>query len=859
MARGESRAAASVWLASHLVRSVVAGWRARSAVADPSTGVRGIARQLGGDARYAARRLLARPGLTLAAVLTLTLGIGLSAGLFGVVNALAFKTPPIANLDRVVTVHPANRPASASDDMEFDSFDAMTSLERDAIDDLSAATPWFGAVRSPAGSQQLSAELVSARYLRALGLVARVGTLDLFADDRAPRQAVVISDRLWHRWFHGDASAVGQTMIIAGDPLVIVGVAPVDFDGIFEPALLHVDLWLPFDVTPHIDQHRHERTGIPQLGMSSNRVRVLGRLRADQTLAAAAGTFATIGGRLAPEMFSGLSTLTVSRLRESFTPPDLQALAARLGGMFSALALLVLLIACSNLANLLLADVLGRTREFAVRLTSGATRAHLVRSVLAETLMLTGLGWAGGLALAVELGRTLAAFAVGLTFGGSVTLDASPDWRLVAFSGLVALVTAIGIGTGPAWRAARTTPAALISRGFGGAAESGRRHALFVAAQVGACTVLLVVASLYVRSAVALYAHDPGFDGSRIARVGVDLNLAGHDQSHSRELLGDMLDRMRALPQARRAFLTMNYPLRLTGQPTALIADVGVADHQPRTSGYFARVSTDFFEALHLPIVAGRSFLPSDGPSAPRVAIVNESAAALWPDGRALGGRLALSNSDGAWLDVVGIARDSDLETPGRHGPLAFVPLEQAPYTRVSLMVETDARPDTVLGAMRDVVTGIDPDVVIVDSSTVAADQAQLTLPIRLAATGLAGVGGVGLAISLLGLYAVTARAVKTRTREIGVRMALGADAGAVQAMVLTQSMMMLAGGLAPGLVLALIANGVLHSTLYGIGPLDPLTFAGVPASLVAAGLLATLRPARRASRVDPTVALREL
>ena len=809
--------------------------------------------------KYATRRLLARPGLTLAAALTLTLGIGLSAGLFGVVNALAFKTPPVASLDRVVTVHPANRPASASTDMEFDSFEAMTNLERDAIDDLSAVTPWFGAVRGPAGAQQLSAELVSARYFHALGLVARVGTLDLFADDRSPRQAVVISDRLWQRWFHGDASAVGQTMIVAGDPLVVIGVAPLDFGGIFEPALMQVDLWLPFDVTPHIDRRRHEATGIPQLGMSSNRVRVLGRLRADQTLGGAAGTFAAIGGRLPLETFSGLSTLTVSPLRESFTPPDLQTLAARLGGMFGVLASLVLLIACSNLANLLLADVLGRTSEFAVRLTSGATRAHLVRSVLAETLMLTGLGWAGGLVLAVGLGRTLATFAVGLTFGASVTLDASPDWRVVTFSGVVALLTAVGIGAGPAWRAARTTPAALISRGFGGAVESRRKQVLFVAAQVGACTVLLVVASLYVRSALALYAHDPGFDGSRIARIGVDLRMAGLDQPHSRELLSDVLDRMRALPQVHRAFLTMNYPQRLTGQPTALIADVGVADHQPRTSGYFARVSTGFFEALHLPIVSGRSFLPSDNPSAPRVAIVNESAAALWPDGRAVGGRLALSNSDGAWLDVVGVARDSDVETPGHHGPMAFLPLEQAPYARVSVMVETDARPESVLGAMRAVVTGIDPDVVIVDSSTVAADQAQLTLPIRLAAAGLAGVGGVGLAIALLGLYAVSARAVRTRTREIGVRMALGANAGAVQAMVLRQSMAMLAGGLVPGLVLALIANSILRSTLYGLGTLDVVTFVGVPACLVTAGLLAALRPARRASRVDPTVALREL
>lgn len=860
VARGEPRAAAALWLVSHLLRSAVAGWSARANDREPTTGVRGVGRQIGRDARYATRRLLARPGLMAAAVLTLTLGIGLSAGLFGVVNALAFKTPPVANLDRVITVHPANQPASAAQGVEFDSFDAMTNLERDAIDDLSAATPWFGVVRSPAGAQQLSAELVSARYFHALGLAARVGTLDLFVDDRSPRQAVVISDRLWHRWFHGDTSAVGQTMIIAGDPLVIVGVAPVDFGGIFEPALMQVDLWLPFDVTPHIDQRRHRLTAIPQLGMSSNRVRVLGRLRADQTLAAAAGTFAAIGGRLAPETFSGLSTLTVSPLRESFTPYDLQTLAARLGGMFGALASLVLLIACSNLANLLLADVLGRTSEFAVRLTSGATRAHLVRSVLAETLMLTLLGWAGGLVLAVEVARTLAAIVVGLTFGASVTLDASPDWRVVAFSGLIALVTAVGIGAGPAWRAARTTPATLLSRGFGGLVESRRKQVLFVAAQVGACTVLLIVASLHVRSALALYGHDPGFDGSRIARVGVDLRLAGHDQSRSRELLGDMLDRMRALPQVRRAFLTMNYPQRLTGQPTALIADVGVADHQPRTSGYFARVSTDFFDALHLPIVAGRSFLPSDGPNAPRVAIVNESAAALWPDGRALGGRLALSNSDGAWLEVVGIARDSDVETPGRHGPLAFVPLEQAPYTRVSVMVETaDARPDSLLGAMRDVVTGIDPDAVIVDSSTVATDQAQLTLPIRLAAAALAGVGGVGLVIALLGLYAITARAVKTRTREIGVRMALGADAGAIQAMVLRHSMMMVAGGLVPGLLLAFIANGVLRSALYGIGPLDPLTFAGVPACLIAAGLLATLRPARRASRVDPKVALREL
>jgi predicted permease len=646
-------------------------------------------------------------------------------------------------------------------------------------------------------------------------------------------------------------------MIVAGDPLTIVGVAPAGFGGIFEPALLHKDFWLPFDVTPAIDHRSHQLAGVRQLGLSSNRVRVLGRLRGDQTPAAAAAAFGAVGARLATETFSGPSALTVSPLRDSFTPYDLQRLAARLGGMFSVLALLVLLIACSNLANLLLADVLGRTTEFAVRLTAGATRSHLVRSVLAETLCLTALGWAGGLALAAELGRAVAALAFGLTLGGSVTLDASPDWRVVGFSGIFALVAAAGIGAGPAWHAARTTPAALISRGLGGA-ESRRRRAVFVAAQVCACTVLLVVASLYVRSALAVYAHDPGFDGSHIARVRIDLQPSGLDQAHGRAFLDDALDQMRALPEVRRAFLTMNYPQRLTGQPTSLIADVGAADHQPQTPGRFARVSVGFFEALHLPIVAGRSFRLSDAPGAPRVAIVNESAAALWPNGRALGGRVALSNSDGAWLDVVGIAKDSDVETPGHHGPMAFVPLEQAYYASVSVMVETDARPDLLPSAMRDVITRINPDVVVVELSTVAADQAQLTLPIRLAAAGLTGVGGAGLAIALLGLYAVSARAVKARTRQIGVRMALGANAGAVQAMVLRQSLTMVASGLVPGLLLAFIANGVLRSTLYGIATVDLVSFVGVPACMIAAGWLATLRPARRASRVDPAVVLRE-
>ena len=345
--------------------------------------------------------------------------------------------------------------------------------------------------------------MVSVDYFRTLELTPQAGTFALSDGNRSPRQAVVISDRLWRLWFRGNPAVVGQRLIVCGNALTIVGVAPRDFGGVFVPTLRQMDVWMPFGVTPRIDGLRvHITNGGRQLGMTSEGVRVIARLRENVSTSAATAIFAALGERINPNAFSGTSTLRVSPLRRALMPPDVDAFAARnrRGTERSRRARPSWDPRAVISGTYFLADVLGRRSEFAVRLVSGATRGHLVQSVLTETILLVGPGLIGGVALAVIVTRWIASIATSALYGAPARINPSPDRRVLAFSAAMAAVATLGIGGGPAWRASRSTPAALLHGDAGAPARLGRRGAWLVSAEVAACTLLLIVAGLYVRS-----------------------------------------------------------------------------------------------------------------------------------------------------------------------------------------------------------------------------------------------------------------------------------------------------------------------------------------------------------------------
>jgi predicted permease len=864
MSQGERPALSACWLAFHLLRSALAGRMSRATLRLPAEATERspLFRGLGRDIRYAGRRLRARPGLAAAAVVTLTIGIGITAGVFGIVNAVLFKLPPVPDIDRVVTIPEEFRNPAAAVDMDTASYEALATVKPDAVTYLSASSQWSGAITGPERTEVLSGEMVSVDYFRTLELTPQVGTFALSDGDRLPRPAVVISDRLWQLWFHGDPGIVGQRLFVCGDPLTIVGVAPRGFSGVFVPTLNQMDVWMPFGATPRIDGLRfHTTDGQSQLGMTSQGVRVMARLGERVSIPVATTVFASLGERINPSAFSGTSHLRASPMRRALMPWDVDRFASQVGAGLGGLTALVLLIACTNLANLLLADVLGRRGEFAVRLASGATRGHLVRSVLTETVILAGLGLVGGFSLAVVVTRWIASIATGTFYGvAHLNIDPSPDWRVLAFSAVIAAVAALGIGAGPAWRASRSTPAALLHTATDGTAHRGQRGAWLVLAQVAACTLLLIVAGLYVRSALGMMARDPGFDVTHKAMMRVNLEATGLGEAQGRQLLERAISKMRELPAVTRVFLATDLPLGFAGQRIALLSDQGSQGQRPQTVGQATRVSEGYLEAMRIPVIAGRSLLSSDRAGSQCAVVINErTAAALWPAESAVGHRLAPGSEEAGWCEVVGVARDTDVNLPGRSAPMIFRSFDQAYHGRVMIVVEAQSNPADLLGPMGALVRRLDPDVVVTDVSTVADDQARTTLPVRAAAGSFALLGVVALAIAMLGLYALAAHAVRSRTREIGVRIVLGAGAGAVKSMVLRQSLALIVGGLVPGLVLAFIAVGLLESTLFGIGSHDPLTFVAVPLGLVVVGIGATVVPARRAARVDPAVALRDL
>jgi len=859
---GRSRPWTMAWALGHVLRSAIASRTIRSPLV-PAPAAPGRHGRWRLDLGYATRRLLRRPAASLLAVATLTVGIGVSAGVFGIVNGLLFKTPPIPDMDRVVTIHPANRPADYFNDAEYTEFEQLRDAARGMLS-VAAVGVWGGALSGAGETRYLGGELVSADYFRTLALAPAAGTFRLFDERGAPLRAAVLSYALWQSSCQADPAIVGRTIKVSGEPLTVVGVAPPGFGGILMPTIRRADLWMPFDVSPKIDPWRH--------APSAPRVRLVARLPAGASRDAVRADIAAAGGRIPvdplrraraastgesiSDPFTGAAILAISPLWASLIPPDLLDVGLTAGSAFTALSMLVLLIACSNLANVLLADAVGRDREFAIRLAAGATRGHLVRLILIETMCVSGVALAGGLALATVIARALAATALPVTYQ---KLDPSPDWRVIGYGAIAAAIAAVAVAAGPAFRVTRRAPLSLLPSGPGDAPPR-RLRSLLVAAQMAACTVLLVAAGLYARSAVESLRHSPGFDASHLAMARVDLGASGLDDRAGRDFLARAADAAARIPGVRRVVLADAFPLDSALQKASLVGDGGSRGHRPQISGQFARVSRGLLESLRIPLVAGRTFDGGDLDGAPRVAIVNEkTAAALWHGDEAVGHHLALLGEATGWREVVGVVRDTDVGVAGQSAPMAFVPIDQEPATRVSLAVETDRRPDDLVAPLRRTLRDVNPDVVITASETVTAGQGAATLPIRLAAKVLVALGALALAIAALGLYGVLAYTVRQRTREIGIRMALGASSRSVQHLVLRQSAAMLLGGVLPGLAFSFIGVGWLRAWLFGIGPYDPVAFITVPGLLAGVGVLAALRPARRAARVDPSIALRDL
>jgi predicted permease len=795
------------------------------------------------DVRYAFRAFVRNPAFTLVATMSLALGIGVNVVIFSVANAVLEK--PIAGAadpDRLVRVYRGSHsPLSYTDYLYFRS--GVRSFAGVVAERTQVVTTARDGVVAP-----LQAAIVSDDYFSILGVKAAVGRL--FSAGSETGGVVVLGHRYWTRELGADPAVVGSTVRLNDSPFVVVGVASPEFTS--SVALWSPQVFVPFSAARPVfgtDVAAWDGSvySTARLATSVDRTSAQSEVdvRTSQLVASSRGT---------------RDGMTVRLDRARGVVAEIRAPAAVVSAFLMALVGLVLLIACGNVANLLLARASSRRREIGIRLATGASRSRIVRQLLTESLMLAGLGAVVAFVIAVQAARLLAGVLVAAA-PIDLTVSFAPDARVVAFTALTALVTAVLFGLAPALQATRRDlVGALRDDGDRAGYRRSRLRSGLVIGQVLLCTVLVAGSTLFLRSLGNAKTIDPGFTTAGIIDVPIDLGPRRLDEAAGTVFFERVLDESRRIPGVQSATLANVVPLSgSNNESTIWIEGTPAAPGQRQPRAYFNVVSTRYLETLRIPVIRGREVMAPDTREANPVVVVNETMARrLWPDRDALGMRISTSGPTGPWLTVVGVARDTRYNSLGEATPsFMYLPLAQTYQPSMVLQIRTDVSLQTVSSVVGRVVKSLDPQLPAVRPSTLAADMQLALLPAKLGAALLGTFGGLALLLATVGIYGVASFAVAQRTREIGIRTALGAQRSDVLRLVVGESARRIAIGLVVGLAGAFGLSRVIASQLYGVAVVDPVTFAVTPAILGAAGLLASWFPARRAARVDPLVALR--
>lgn len=820
------------------------------------------------DLRQALRMIRRHRGFAAVVIATLAVAIGLDTAVFSVVDALLLRPPPVAAPERLVNVYSAVPGGLLSHaPMAFPDYEEVRDRARSFAGVVAYA--WYPlALDRPAGAELVMAELVTGNYFETLGVGPGLGRVLAGGDDSrgTPSPVVVLGHDAWQRLFAGAPDVLGRTLRLNGRVFTVVGVAPAGFHGLipgFTPDLwlpIHTGAALPTGVTINFGGRTPgvERTA----DRASRWVWVTGRLREGVSASEAAAEVALLGARLAREA-------PASHARRAFVGVPANAVRLLPGlddalhaGSLVVVAIfsLVLAIAAVNLAGLFLARALTRRQEIATRLALGAGRSRLVRQLGLEGLVLVLLGGAAGLGVADVANRLFPVLEVPLAWPVRLAFAPTLDLPALLFALAAVAFAAVLFALVPAIEASRIDLAGVL-RELGGATPAGRAHrarGALVAVQVAISTLLLVGAGLALRSLWNASRVDPGFAAGGVAVATVSPDLAGYEAPALHTYFHRLADRVAALPGVRGVALASHLPLTFAlNQLTVAAADRdGDPETWPTTDG--AVVGPGYFATLQTPLLSGREFSDRDVEGAPGIAVVNESLARrLWPGEPALGRRLRLAGADGT-LEVVGVARDGKYRTLGeRPRPFLFLCLGQSPRGTQTLVVRADGDLQGLLPRILEVARGLDPQVPVGRPTTLDEALGPVLFLPRAAASVLGAFGVLALVLAGLGIYGVVAFIANGRVREVGLRMALGADRGQIVGWILGRGLRAVAVGLAAGLALAAASTWALASVLYGIRPYDPPTFLGVGLLLALVAVGAAFLPARRAARLEPSAALR--
>ena len=828
------------------------------------------------DLRYGFRTLLKNPGFAAVAILSLALGIGANTAIFSFVNAILLRPLPVTNPDELMFVFSGRSDspfitASYPDYVDFRD-------RNDVFTDMACFSGVAASLASDDRADLVQGAIVSGNYFDVLGVKPIQGRAFSPEEDQTPgtHPVLIASHTLWQQRFGGDPGFMGKTLTLNGRIFTVIGIAPPGFNG---AAVGNTnDFYVPMMMQSLIRPPRGGFSGEQNADLLKRRgprwLDMVGRLRPGVSQEQAQAAMSTLAGQLEqayPETNAGwIATL----FPVSKGDPGLRGDVLPVAGLLLSVVGLVLLIACFNVANLLLSRATTRRKEISIRLALGASRLRLIRQMLTESVLLSMMGGAVGLLLALWITDLLEKINPPANIF-SVKLDLSPDISVLSFTLGLSVVTGLIFGLVPALQASKPDLIPALKDENATAGHSARRlnlRSLFVIGQVGISLVLLIAAGLFLRSLGNAQAINPGFSTDNVLVMPLDINLLKYTKPQGRTFYGQAIEKVEALPGVQSATLARVIPLSgggrttnvfIQGQepvPNARNAEGTTSDDSNRANTVNANVvGFRYFETLGIPFLRGRDFTGDDREGAPGVVIVNETfARRFWKDEDPVGKRISTRGAQGPFFEVIGVVANGKYVTLGEEPrSMMYMPLSQNHETGMTLHVRTSLPPESLAAAVRGEIQSLEKNLPISGIRTMADQMSSSLFPAKMGAILLAIFGSLALLLATVGLYGVMGYSVARRTREIGIRMALGAGRNDVLKMVLKEGMTLVGIGIILGLGAAWFATQLLASFLYGVSVTDPFTFAGVSLLLSGVALVASFAPARRATRVDPIVALR--
>ena len=821
------------------------------------------------DVRYGVSMLTKRPAFTSVAVLSLALGIGANTSMFTMINAVFLNPIPVADPSELVLVFTTD----TTQDTMLGGLMPMSYMnyrdysgQNTVLDGLVAFTGAGGSLMVDGEAQSIPIQLVTGNYFDVLGVEAAHGRTFRRDEDqtRGTHPVMVLSHGIWERQFGADPSVIGRVVTLNGMGYTVVGVGPPEFKGTFrfgDPDLVWVPLSMYAQILPPFLRTSIEL--VPDIPESASARRALimsvfGRLKEGVTLEQAQANLTTIARQLEQEYPNENTSRGVAITEFSPLGPDPEGQTTLAGGMLMAIVGVVLLIACVNVANLLLARAATREREISIRVALGAGRHRLVRQLLTESVLLALAGGALGLLLAYW-GRDLL-WNFTNPFLGDSWIDLAINPRVLAFTFGISLLTGVIFGLVPALQSSKPNLSETLhegGRGGGGGVRQQRLRSALVVAEIALALVALIGAGLFLRSMRLTQQIDTGFEMKQLALMNINPVNTGYEPERAMQLYDELLERLAAIGGVESIALSANRPLG-GGFLRTVFPEGRPEDAENRGILTITNIiSPGYFETLRIPLLRGRDFTASDTEDTSKVAIINEAMKErFWPDEDPIGRRFHFFGED-FQIEIVGIVADAQINIMPPAPAIAHMPLKQRFQGRVVIQARTTEEPETALGNIQDTVRSIDRNLPITGVTTISENLDQALSGPRMLTSLLAIFGTVALALAMVGIYGVMSDAMNQRTHEIGIRMALGAGSSDVLGLVMRQAAVLIGIGVAVGLVAAFAVTRLLQGLLFGISATDPLTYAGVSAILMAVALIANFVPARRVLRVDPVRALR--